>query len=87
VASLLCPEPVFFGPTDAAGVIEYFMTLSLKSANRRKMKQNALKAYIGKEQVKPKVSRVRPATKKATDNVMDIDSAPKLATEISNLFE
>jgi hypothetical protein len=55
----LSKTPVFIGPINPAGVIEILMTLSLKSAKRRKIEQNALKAYFGKEQVKPRVSRAR----------------------------
>lgn len=40
--------------------IELFLILSMKSSSRAKTKHNALKAFVGQEQAKPRFSQPRP---------------------------
>lgn len=48
--------------------IELFLILSMRFSNRPKTKQNALKAFVGQEQVKPRFSQPKPV-KRAVDDL------------------
>ncbi len=46
-------------------IIELYKNLTWKSSNRPKQKQNAMQAFVGREQVKPKFPSPRPAVRVA----------------------